>query len=65
MPDPLFLYYAHTHQQQTQYGTELNKLESRWTQLISETLQIEMANVAVDMEIDRLNKREAELASAM
>ncbi|KAF9036488.1 breast carcinoma amplified sequence 2 [Hymenopellis radicata] len=47
---------------QTRLGNQLNSLETRWTELISSVLQIEMANVALDAEIDRLNKREAELA---
>ncbi|KAF9073852.1 Pre-mRNA-splicing factor SPF27 [Rhodocollybia butyracea] len=47
---------------QTKIGTQLNTLETRWTELISSVLQIEMANVALDAEIDRLHKREAELA---
>jgi hypothetical protein len=41
----------------------LTSLEKKWTELISSTLQIEMANMALDAEVDRLNKREAELAS--
>ena len=40
----------------------MTSLETRWTELISGVLQIEMANVALDAEIDRLNKKEAELA---
>ncbi|THV07578.1 breast carcinoma amplified sequence 2 [Dendrothele bispora CBS 962.96] len=47
---------------QERLGTQLNMLETRWTQLISSVLQIEMANVALDGEIDRLNRREAEVA---
>jgi len=47
---------------QTRIGAQLTSLETRWTELISSVLQIEMANVALDAEIDRLNKKEAELA---
>lgn len=47
---------------QTTLGSQLNTLETRWTELISSVLQIEMANVALDAEVERLNKREAELA---
>ncbi|KII93640.1 hypothetical protein PLICRDRAFT_99527 [Plicaturopsis crispa FD-325 SS-3] len=47
---------------QTRFGNQLNSLETRWTELISSVLQIEMANVALDAEVDRLNKKEAELA---
>ncbi|PSR71267.1 hypothetical protein PHLCEN_2v12781 [Hermanssonia centrifuga] len=48
---------------QTRVGTQLTTLETRWTELISSVLQIEMANVALEAEIDRLGKREVELAS--
>ena len=46
-------------------GTQLTSLETRWTELISSILQIEMANVALEAEIDRLNKREVVLAAAL
>ncbi|KAF8203250.1 breast carcinoma amplified sequence 2-domain-containing protein [Pholiota molesta] len=47
---------------QDRIGKQLTSLETRWTELISSVLQIEMANVALDAEIERLNKKEAELA---
>ncbi|KZT19376.1 breast carcinoma amplified sequence 2 [Neolentinus lepideus HHB14362 ss-1] len=47
---------------QTRIGGQLTSLETRWTELISSVLQIEMANVALEADIDRLNKREVELA---
>ena len=47
---------------QMRLGNQLTSLETRWTELISSVLQIEMANVALEVEIERLNKREAELA---
>ncbi|KZP32221.1 breast carcinoma amplified sequence 2 [Athelia psychrophila] len=47
---------------QTQLGAQLTSLETRWTELISSVLQIELANVALDAEIERLNKKEADLA---
>ena len=50
---------------QIRLGTQLTSLETRWTELISSILQIEMANVALEVEIDRLNKREVELAAAL
>ncbi|KAA1468557.1 breast carcinoma amplified sequence 2 [Dentipellis sp. KUC8613] len=50
---------------QTRIGNQLTSLETRWTELISSVLQIEMANVALEAELDRLNKRETELASAL
>ncbi|TFY65789.1 hypothetical protein EVG20_g5289, partial [Dentipellis fragilis] len=49
---------------QTRIGNQLTSLETRWTELISSVLQIEMANVALEVELDRLNKRETELAMA-
>ncbi|KAH9835798.1 breast carcinoma amplified sequence 2 [Rhodofomes roseus] len=50
---------------QTRIGTQLTSLETRWTELISNILQIEMANVALEAEIDRLNKSEAELSAGL
>ncbi|KAI0271561.1 breast carcinoma amplified sequence 2 [Gloeopeniophorella convolvens] len=50
---------------QTRLGNQLTSLESRWTELISSILQIELANVALEVEISQLNKRETELASAL
>ena len=47
---------------QTQIGAQLTSLETKWTELISNVLQIEMANVALEAEIDKLNKKEVELA---
>ncbi|EPQ60954.1 breast carcinoma amplified sequence 2 [Gloeophyllum trabeum ATCC 11539] len=47
---------------QTRIGGQLTSLETRWTELISSVLQIEMANVALEADIDRLNKKEVELA---
>lgn len=39
-------------------------LETRWTELISSVLQIEMANVALEVELARLSKQEVDLASS-
>ncbi|KAI0322273.1 Pre-mRNA-splicing factor SPF27 [Amylostereum chailletii] len=50
---------------QIRIGEQLNSLESRWTDLISSVLQIEMANVALEAELHRLNRRETELAGAL
>ncbi|KAG5730029.1 Pre-mRNA-splicing factor SPF27 [Termitomyces sp. T112] len=47
---------------QDHLGKQLTSLETRWTELISSVLQIEMANVALDAEIEKLNKREMELS---
>ena len=50
-----------TGAKQTAFGAQLTALETRWTELISNVLQIEMANVALEVEIDQLVKKEAEL----
>ncbi|KAI0005451.1 breast carcinoma amplified sequence 2 [Russula compacta] len=50
---------------QTRLGDQLTSLESRWTELISSILQIELANVALEAEVARLGKRETELAGAL
>ncbi|KAI9512342.1 breast carcinoma amplified sequence 2 [Russula earlei] len=50
---------------QTRLGSQLTSLESRWTELISSMLQIELANVALEAEVARLSKRETELAGAL
>ena len=51
---------------QTRLGDQLTPIgESRWTELISSILQIELANVALEAEVARLNKRETELAGAL
>lgn len=50
---------------QTRLGDQLTSLESRWTELISSILQIELANVALEAEVARLSKRETELAGAL
>jgi pre-mRNA-splicing factor SPF27 len=47
---------------QTRLGNQLNSLETRWTELISNVLQIEMANVALEAEIERLHIKEDDLA---
>lgn len=49
----------------TRIGNQLTSLETRWTELVSNVLQIEMANVALESELVRLNEREAELAAAL
>lgn len=50
-----------TDPSKTAFGARLTALETRWTELISNVLQIEMANVALEAEIDQLINREAEL----
>lgn len=46
---------------QTLAGAQLTALETKWTELISNVLQIELANVALESEIAQLRKREKEL----
>jgi len=46
---------------QSRAGTQLTSLETRWTELISNVLQIELANVALEAENAQLAKRESEL----
>lgn len=48
---------------QTLAGAQLTALETKWTELISNILQIELANVALEAEIAQLRTREAELAA--
>lgn len=59
------LYSVLMSQQQTRIGDQLTSLETRWTELISNILQIEMANVALETEIERLNKTEMELSGGL
>ncbi|KAF5356281.1 hypothetical protein D9756_004225 [Leucocoprinus leucothites] len=47
---------------QDRFGKQLTALETRWTNLISSVLQIEMANVALEAELERLQVKESELA---
>jgi pre-mRNA-splicing factor SPF27 len=47
--------------QQDRFGKELTALETQWTNLISSVLQIEMANVALEAELERLHLKESEL----
>jgi len=46
---------------QTRYGAQLTTLETRWTELLSSILQIEMANVALEGEVERLQAKEGEM----
>ncbi|KAN0100827.1 Pre-mRNA-splicing factor SPF27 [Tylopilus felleus] len=48
---------------QTRYGAQLTTLETRWTELLSSILQIEMANVALEGEVERLRVHVKEMAS--
>ena len=53
--DPPFL--------QTRLGNQLNSLETKWTELISNILQIELANAALEAEINDLARKESELST--
>ncbi|EJD55486.1 breast carcinoma amplified sequence 2 [Auricularia subglabra TFB-10046 SS5] len=46
---------------QTRAGAQLSALETRWTELMSNLLQIEVANAAMEAEIEGLKERESEL----
>ncbi|KAG8930192.1 hypothetical protein FRC01_003161 [Tulasnella sp. 417] len=48
---------------QTQAGNQLSSLENRWKELISAVLQLELANVAMEGEIEDLRRRDAELGN--
>ncbi|KAF8641046.1 hypothetical protein AX17_000690 [Amanita inopinata Kibby_2008] len=50
---------------QERIGKQLTMLETRWTELVSNILQIEMANIALEAEIERLKKKEAELVEML
>ncbi|KAG1716347.1 hypothetical protein ID866_831 [Astraeus odoratus] len=52
-------------QASTRYGAQLTALETKWTELLSSILQIEMANVALDAEVKHLHRKEAELSTGM
>ena len=47
---------------QTKLGEQITSLEHRYVELISSVLQIEMANVALEAEIERLTTREVDLS---
>ncbi|KZW02053.1 breast carcinoma amplified sequence 2 [Exidia glandulosa HHB12029] len=46
---------------QTRAGQQLSSLETKWTELMSNLLQIEVANTAMEAEIYGLHQREQEL----
>jgi len=48
-------------QYQTEAGKKLTAYETRWTELISSTFQLELANFALETEIEQLKEREKEL----
>jgi len=43
---------------QSHVGKQLTALETRWTELISTVLQIELANIALEGEVEQLRQRE-------
>jgi hypothetical protein len=55
---------THAHSiMQTKLGAQLTSLETRWTELISNVLQIELANTALEAEVRDLARRETELSA--
>lgn len=46
---------------QLQVGEQLTSLESKWSTLVSGNVQLEIANLTLEMELDSLREREAEL----
>ncbi|KAG8908546.1 hypothetical protein FRB99_005906 [Tulasnella sp. 403] len=48
---------------QTMAGNQLTSLEKRWTELISAVLQLELANVAMEGEIEELRRKDADLGN--
>ena len=64
-----FLKMASLHSLNTQFnvknklGAQLTSLETRWTELISNILQIELANTALEAEISELSRKETELSA--
>lgn len=49
--------------QQLQVGEQLSSLETKWSTLVSGNVQLEIANLTLEMELDSLREREAELKS--
>lgn len=49
--------------QQLQAGEQLSSLEAKWSTLVSGNVQLEIANLTLEMELDSLREREAELRS--
>ncbi|TDL28819.1 breast carcinoma amplified sequence 2 [Rickenella mellea] len=52
-------------QSQLRVGQQLTSLETRWTELISNVLQIELANIALEAEVNQLGRKETELSMSM
>ena len=55
--------YTDCYTLQTRVGAQLGSLESRWTELMSNLLQIEVANATLEGEILQLRDREAQLTT--
>jgi hypothetical protein len=53
------------HGVQTRIGNQLTALETRWMELVSSVLQIEMANIALDAETKDRRRIEHELAEGL
>jgi len=50
---------------QTGLGNEISALERKWTDLISNVLQIELANTAIQSEIQQLEEKEEEMSGML
>jgi pre-mRNA-splicing factor SPF27 len=50
---------------QLEAGDQLSSLQARWTSLVSGNLQLELANMTLEMEVDALREREAELSQQL
>jgi len=48
---------------QVRTGKTLTELETKWTELVSTVLQLELANVALDAEVERLRQQELAMES--
>jgi pre-mRNA-splicing factor SPF27 len=57
-------YHLSTHLQ-LEAGSQLSSLESKWTTLVSNNIQLELANLTLEMELDTLREREEELKSKL
>lgn len=57
--------FVHTTYKQLQAGEQLSSLETKWSTLVSGNVQLEIANFTLEMELDSLREREAELKAKM
>lgn len=50
---------------QLEAGSQLQSLEARWQSLVSGNLQLEIANLQLEMEVDALREREEEVKARL